>query len=49
MGPGEDPSGVEGMVFAMHPDQAVRDSIIRIKNKVEGAKKKRSWRDELKK
>ena len=42
----EDHSGeIEGMVFSLHPDQGVRDSIIRIRDKVENAKRSKSWKD----
>ena len=45
MGAGDIPGEIEGMVMSLHPDQAVRDSSLRIQDKVDKAKKSKSWKD----
>ena len=45
MGATDNQGEIEGMVMSLHPDQAVRDSIFRIRDKVEKAKRSKSWKD----
>ncbi len=45
MGASDIPGDIEGMVMSLHPDQAVRDSIFRIRDKVDKAKRSKSWKD----